>query len=62
MSADPKRGPLNGFCQMHDVKNVFVVDGSAFPTATEKNPTLTILAMAWRASDYMAEELRAGRI
>ena len=62
MSADPKRGPLNAFCQMHDVKNVFVVDGAAFPTATEKNPTLTILALAWRSSDYMAEELRSGRI
>ena len=35
---------LNGFCQMHEVKNVFVVDGAAFTTASEKNPTLTILA------------------
>ena len=42
---------LNGFCQMHEVKNVFVVDGSAFTTASEKNPTLTILALAWRATD-----------
>jgi choline dehydrogenase-like flavoprotein len=62
MGADPKRSALNGFCQMHEVKNLFVVDGAAFTTATEKNPTLTILALAWRASDYMAEEMRAGRI
>ena len=62
MGADPKRSALNGFCQMHEVKNVFVVDGSAFPTATDKNPTLTILALAWRATDYMAEEMRAGRV
>ena len=41
---------------MHEVKNVFVVDGSAFTTASEKNPTLTILALAWRATDYMADE------
>ncbi len=47
---------------MHEVKNVFVVDGSAFPTATEKNPTLTILALSWRATDYMAEEMRKGSI
>jgi choline dehydrogenase-like flavoprotein len=47
---------------MHDVKNVFVVDGASFTTASEKNPTLTILALAWRASDYMAEEIRSGRI
>jgi choline dehydrogenase-like flavoprotein len=62
MGADPKRSALNGFCQMHEVKNLFVVDGSAFPTATEKNPTLTILALAWRATDYLAEELRKGNL
>ena len=39
MGADPKRSALTGFCQMHEVKNVFVVDGSAFTTATEKNST-----------------------
>lgn len=62
MGADPKRSALNGFCQMHEVKNLFVVDGSAFPTATEKNPTLTILALAWRATDYLAEELKKGNL
>ncbi|HEY3738904.1 MAG TPA: GMC family oxidoreductase [Bryobacteraceae bacterium] len=62
MGEDPKRSALNGFCQMHDVKNVYVVDGSSFTTASEKNPTLTILALAWRATDHMAEEIRAGRI
>ncbi len=62
MGDDPRRSALNGFMQMHEVKNLFVVDGSAFPTATEKNPTLTILALAWRASDYLAGELRAARL
>jgi choline dehydrogenase-like flavoprotein len=62
MGDDKKRSALNGFCQMHEVTNLFVVDGSAFPTATEKNPTLTILAMAWRATDYLAEEKRKGNI
>src|SRR6185312_9522667 len=62
MGTDPKRSALNGFCQSHDVKNLFVVDGAAFPTASEKNPTLTILALAYRASDYMADEIRAGRV
>ena len=62
MGDDPKRSALNGFGQMHDVKNVFVVDGAAFPSATEKNPTLTILALCWRATDYLAEEMRAGRV
>ena len=62
MGDDSKRSALNGFNQMHDVKNVYVVDGSSFTTASEKNPTLTILALAWRATDHMAEEIRAGRI
>jgi choline dehydrogenase-like flavoprotein len=62
MGADRKRSALNGFCQSHEVRNLFVVDGSAFTTASEKNPTLTILALAWRATDYMAEEIRAGRV
>jgi choline dehydrogenase-like flavoprotein len=47
---------------MHDVKNVFVVEGAAFTTASEKNPTLTILALAWRASDYLANEMKAKRL
>jgi choline dehydrogenase-like flavoprotein len=62
MGADPKRSALNGFCQMHEVPNVFVVDGAAFTTASEKNPTLTILALAWRATDYLAEEMKSGRV
>ena len=53
---------LNGFCQSHEVKNVFVVDGAAFTTASEKNPTLTILALAWRSTDYLAGEMKAGRL
>jgi choline dehydrogenase-like flavoprotein len=60
MGADPKRSALNAFNQMHEVRNLFVVDGSAFPTATEKNPTLTILSLAWRATDYLVEQLRRG--
>jgi len=62
MGDDPKRSALNRFNQMHEVKNLFVVDGSAFPTSTEKNPTLTILAMAWRATDYLAEQLKTGKL
>jgi len=62
MGADPKRSALNALNQMHEVKNVFVTDGSAFTTASEKNPTLTILALAWRASDYLAGEMRARRL
>ncbi len=62
MGADPKRSALNQHCQSHDVPNLFVVDGSAFTTASEKNPTLTILALAWRATDYLAGEMKASRL
>jgi choline dehydrogenase-like flavoprotein len=62
MGADPKRSALNGYCQSHDVPNLFVVDGSAFATASEKNPTLTILALAWRATDYLAQEMKSSRL
>jgi choline dehydrogenase-like flavoprotein len=62
MGADPKASALNKWNQMHEVKNVFVVDGSAFTSASEKNPTLTILALSWRATDYLAEEIRKGNL
>jgi choline dehydrogenase-like flavoprotein len=62
MGSDPKRSALNSFNQMHDVKNIFVVDGSAFTTASEKNPTLTILALSWRATDYLAAEISRGNV
>jgi choline dehydrogenase-like flavoprotein len=62
MGSDPKRSALNAFNQMHEVKNVLVVDGSAFPNASEKNPTLTILALAWRATDHLGEEIKRGSL
>jgi choline dehydrogenase-like flavoprotein len=62
MGKDPKVSVLNGYNQMHDVSNLFVVDGSSFASASEKNPTLTILALSWRATDYLAEELGRGNL
>jgi choline dehydrogenase-like flavoprotein len=62
MGKDAKSSVLNSFNQMHEVRNLFVVDGSAFTSASEKNPTLTILALSWRATDYVAEEMRTGRL
>jgi len=62
MGQNPKTAALNAFNQMHAVKNLFVVDGSSFPSATEKNPTLTILAVAWRATDYLAGQLKKGNL
>ena len=44
------------------VKNLFVCDGASFVTNPDKNPTLTISALSWRAADYMAEEMRKGNV
>ncbi len=60
MGTDPKTSALNSFCQSHDVKNLFVTDGSTFPTSSEKNPTLTIMALSLRAADRI-KELRKRR-
>ncbi len=56
MGNDPKGSVLNAYCQAHEVKNLFVVDGSSFTTFPEKNPTLTIAALAVRSARFMAEQ------
>jgi choline dehydrogenase-like flavoprotein len=62
MGEDPRTSVLNAFGQSHDVKNLFVVDGSGFVTFPEKNPTLTIMALAHRSARYLAEERRKGNL
>jgi choline dehydrogenase-like flavoprotein len=62
MGKNPKTSALNGFCQARDVKNLFVTDGSCFTTSSEKNPTLTIMALSLRAADYIKEQRRQGRL
>jgi choline dehydrogenase-like flavoprotein len=62
MGSDPKTSVLNGFNQSHDVKNLFVVDGSAFVSGGSQNPTLTILALTMRASEYLAQQMRKGDV
>ena len=62
MGSDPSKSVVNSNCQAHDVKNLFVTDGSPFVSQADKNPTWTILALAWRTSDYIAEQRKAGAI
>lgn len=56
MGNDPASSVLNSFCQSHDVSNLFVVDGSCFVTGGTANPSLTIHAIAVRASEYIVAE------
>jgi choline dehydrogenase-like flavoprotein len=58
MGNNPKTSVLNKWCQSHDIKNLFVVDGSSFVTAGWQNPTMTILSLSMRASEYLAEQMR----
>ena len=60
MGDNPKTSVLNKWNQSHDIKNLFVVDGSSFVSGGPQNPTLTIAALSMRAADYMAEQMRAG--
>ena len=62
MGANRKTSVLNQFAQAHDVANLFVMDGAAFTTSPCPNPTLTMMAIASRACDYLVTEYRAGRL
>ena len=59
MHASPKFGVTDGFNRLHDIPNVLVVDASCFTTGAEKNPTVTVMALAARSADHLARDLRA---
>ena len=56
MSDNPRDGVCNKWGQTHDIKNLFVSDGSVFTTGAAENPTLTIVSLAIRQADYITEE------
>jgi choline dehydrogenase-like flavoprotein len=62
MGADKTTSVLNQFQQSHDVRNLFVVDGSSHVSASCQNPTWTIMALAWRSCDYLVSEFRKGNL
>ncbi len=62
MGDDPKTSVLNKWCQSHDIKNLWVVDASSFVSGGWQNPTMTILALAMRASEKLADEMRQGNV
>jgi choline dehydrogenase-like flavoprotein len=57
MSENPRDGVCNSFGQAHDVANLFISDGSQFTTGAAENPTLTIVTLAIRQADYIAEQM-----
>src|SRR3954454_7373366 len=57
MSANPRDGVVNKWGQTHDIKNLFVSDGSQFTTGGAENPTLTIVTLAIRQAEHMADQM-----
>ncbi|MGB0123391.1 MAG: GMC family oxidoreductase [Silvibacterium sp.] len=62
MGDDATTSVLNKWNQSHDLKNLFVVDGSSFVSSGWQNPTMTIVSLAMRSSEYLAEQMRRGEI
>jgi len=58
MGDDRRRSALNEYCQAWDCENLFVTDGAPFVSNADKNPTLTIMALAWRTSEYIADQVK----
>ncbi|MEN3939776.1 GMC family oxidoreductase [Prosthecobacter sp. SYSU 5D2] len=62
MGADAATSVTNQWSQTWDVKNLFLADGAPFASTADKNPTLTIMALAWRMADHLMDELKKGNI
>ena len=62
MGAKRVESVTNKWCQVWDVPNLVIADGATFPTTADKNPTLSIMAMAWRAADHLIGEMKKGNV
>jgi choline dehydrogenase-like flavoprotein len=62
MGSDPSKSALNKNCQAWDCRNLFVADGAPFVSQADKNPTWSILALAYRTADYITEQRKAGQL
>ena len=62
MGDDSGSSVVSANCQAHDCRNLFIADGGPFVSQADKNPTWTILALAWRTADYITEQRKAGAL
>ncbi len=62
MSTDPRDCVTNAWGQTHDIKNLFISDGSVLATPGAANPTLTIVALALRQAEYISQQMKAGNV
>jgi choline dehydrogenase-like flavoprotein len=62
MGTDPATSVLDASCRAHDCRNLFVADGAPFVSQADKNPTWTILALAWRTADQITTLRKQGAL
>ncbi len=62
MSLSPKDGVLNSFAQTHDIPNLYVFGGNAFPSTGDKHPTLTMMALSARGCDHLLETAKGRKV
>jgi choline dehydrogenase-like flavoprotein len=62
MSDTAKTGVTNGWCQLHDVPNVFAMDGACFVSSACQNPTLSMMAITVRACDHLVERFKKNEV
>lgn len=62
MGKDPKASVVNGFCQSHDIPNLYICDASVFAASGGANPTETVMAIATRTADHLIDRMKKGRL
>jgi choline dehydrogenase-like flavoprotein len=62
MGSDPRTSVVDASARAHDVRNLYIADASIFPNASEKNPTLTIMALALRTAETIGDRLKTGDV
>ena len=62
MGDDPRTSVVDRYHRTHDVRNLFICDGSSFVTSGRGQPTMTIMALAFRASEHIGRAARLNEI
>ena len=62
MGSDPRRSVVDADCRVHEVGNLYLASAAVFPTSSQANPTLTVVALALRLADHLASQVAAERL
>jgi choline dehydrogenase-like flavoprotein len=62
MGNDPKKSVCTAYNQLHDIQNIFVMDGASFVSSGCQNPTLTMMALTVRACDHLIERYKRNEV